>query len=145
MSPPESSPYRTQTDRAEKEPRDPCPCVVCGEEIRERALKGGPCWVRVPAPGSGGALTICEHSPDYHHHPDLGPESGHTFRVSVISRGSYAVAGIEGHTDAEEFMGPAMTLDVRAWNLPDALRRVSHRPLAAWFAADDNDGSGADQ
>lgn len=108
-------------------------CLICFAEIREKALKGGPCWVRVSSPGNT-AHTICEQSPDCHHHPDLGPESGHTFRVSVESRGSYAVAGVEGHTDAEDFSGPVMTVEVRAWDLPEAVRRASNYPLSVWFA-----------
>jgi hypothetical protein len=66
-----------------------------------------------------------------------GPEDGHTFRISVTSRGSYAVWP-EGdpepgpHSDAEEFMGPGFTLDVRAWNLQDAMAKAAQVPLGGW-------------
>lgn len=105
-------------------------CLECGAEIRERTLKSGPCWVRATGNGS---RTICEKSPNYRHYPNLGPESGHTFRISVDSRGSYAVVGVEGHTDSEDFMGPPMTVEVRAWNLPDAVRRAANLPVSVWF------------
>lgn len=108
-------------------------CVVCGVEVRERALKSGPVWC-----SSGpGAHTICEKSPDYHHHPDLGPESGHTFRVSVECRGSSSVVGVEGHTDAEDFEPLPRAVEVRAWNLTDALSRAANRPLSDWFPDED--------
>lgn len=113
-------------------------CLVCGEEIRERAFKSGPRWVRIPTRGNT-LLTICEHSPNYHHVPDLGPESGHTFRVSVESRGSYAVVGVEGHTDADHFEPLPGVVEVRAWNLNDALHRAAQRPLSAWFPTADTD------
>lgn len=110
--------------------RSPLSCLECHADIRERDLKSGPVWCSTGLV----AHTICERSPDHHHHPDLGPDSGHTFRVSVESRGSYAVVGVEGHHDADDFMGPVMTVEVRAWNLPDALRRACNYPLPSWWA-----------
>lgn len=103
-------------------------CVECHAEVILRDLKSGPLWCSTgPQPH-----TICERSPDHHHHPDEGPESGHTFRVSVTCRGSYGVVGVEGHTDEPEFTGPPMTVEVRAWNLSDALRRAQAVPFAVW-------------
>lgn len=66
-----------------------------------------------------------------------GPEDGHTFRITIESRGSYGVVGVSGHTDAEEFAGGARTVEVRAWDLPAALRKAAALPLATWFAEDD--------
>ena len=106
-------------------------CLFCGVAIRERPLKRGSTWCRTPGTADASRV-LCEPSPNGLHRPDAGPEDGHTFRVSVTSRGSYGIAGEEGHTDADEFMGPAMTLDVRAWNLPEALRRAAARPLSQW-------------
>lgn len=60
------------------------------------------------------------------------PEDGHTFRIRASSRGSYAVVG-EPHHDAAEFHDvEPFTLEVRAWDLPAALRRAAATPLAAW-------------
>lgn len=103
-------------------------CLECHAEVILRHLKSGPVWCST---GSG-PHTICERSPDYRHHPDEGPESGHTFRVSVTARSSFGVVGGEGHADAEDFTGPPWTVDVRAWNLADALRRASVVPFAVW-------------
>lgn len=66
------------------------------------------------------------------HHCLGGPEDGHTFRFSMTSRGSYGVVGQEGHTDAEWFTEEPWTLEVRAWNLTDALRKAAELPMSAW-------------
>lgn len=63
---------------------------------------------------------------------------GHTFFITVTSRGSYAVVGEPGHTDADHF-GPPMTVDVRAWDLPTALRKAAAVPLNEWGFEEDVD------
>jgi hypothetical protein len=63
------------------------------------------------------------------------PEAGHTFRLTAASRGSYAVSGIPGHTDAEwmpEDVAAPFAIEVRAWNLSDALAKAARLPLGAW-------------
>lgn len=67
--------------------------------------------------------------------PD-GPEDGHTFRITVSSRGSYGIVGVEGYTDASDF-GPPWTMDVRAWNLRDALRKALEAPFDTWDTGED--------
>lgn len=108
-------------------------CRFCGKAIRERTNRQGETvWTRT---GPTGPMVICEGSPnDYWHSPYRpdDPEQGHTFRIEVTSRGSYGVVGEEGHTDAEEFMGGPMTIDIRAWNLPDALRQAAAVFPAIW-------------
>lgn len=73
--------------------------------------------------------------PRYNARDDDSPEMGHTFHIEVASRGSYAVVGEPGHTDADHF-GPPMTLDVRAWDLPAALRKAAAVPLNEWGSDD---------
>lgn len=106
-------------------------CRFCGKAIRERVnSKGKTVWTRT---GPTGPMVICEHSPTHWHDPYRDdPEHGHTFRIEITSRGSYGVVGEEGHTDAEEFMGGPMTIDMRAWNLPDALRQAAAVFPAIW-------------
>jgi hypothetical protein len=58
------------------------------------------------------------------------PDDGHTFEISVAARGSYAVRG-EPHVDCEHF-GDPVTVQVRAWNLRDALLAAAATPLHAW-------------
>lgn len=65
-----------------------------------------------------------------------GPEAGHTFRISMSSRGSYSVVGEPGHRDAAEFDEPR-TVEVRAWNLREALLQAIDLPLSAWFPEED--------
>lgn len=61
----------------------------------------------------------------------MGPDDGHTFRLTVSSRGSYSVVGDEHPTDALDF-GTPWAMDVRAWNLPAALAKAAEKPLDAW-------------
>jgi hypothetical protein len=61
-----------------------------------------------------------------------GPDDGHTFRLEAHSRGSYGVVGQEGHTDADWLGEPPLTVEVRAWNLKDALRKALGLSLADW-------------
>lgn len=66
---------------------------------------------------------------------DTTPDEGHTFRIVVQSRMSSTVVGDEHHTDSDHF-GPGMLLDVRAWDLPSALRKAADFPLDAWDVDD---------
>jgi hypothetical protein len=61
--------------------------------------------------------------------PVGGPEDGHTFEISYRSRGSYRVVGDEQHHDAPGYSGPTHRVEVRAWNLRDALRRAAELPF----------------
>jgi hypothetical protein len=67
------------------------------------------------------------------------PEAGHTFRLKATSRGSYAHLTEDGttspHTDAEwmpEDVEDGFRIEVRAWNLRDALKKAASLPLSAW-------------
>jgi hypothetical protein len=64
------------------------------------------------------------------------PEDGHTFRLEVHVRGSYGLVGLTGRTDSDWMGEPPLTLEVRAWNLHDALRLAATRPLADWSVED---------
>jgi hypothetical protein len=57
------------------------------------------------------------------------PEDGHTFEISYRSRGSYTVTGDPEHRDAPDFDGFVHRVEVRAWNLRDALRRAAELPF----------------
>lgn len=59
-----------------------------------------------------------------------GPDDGHTFRISYQIRGSSMVVGDEHHTDAPAFSGIVTTVEVRAWDLKAALRKVLDMPFA---------------
>lgn len=116
-------------------------CLCCGLQIRLRPSKRGAFWVSVlPHPLTNSAV-ICPGPPVGSHRPNRGPEDGHTFRVRVESRGSYAVAGVEGHADAGDFEQLLVVVEVRAWNLRDALSRAAHHPLSTWFPDEDEDGT----
>lgn len=70
------------------------------------------------------------------------PEAGHTFRLQARSRGSYAHLTEDGttspHTDADwmptdvEEAEDGFRIEVRAWNLRDALTKAASLPLSAW-------------
>lgn len=57
------------------------------------------------------------------------PDDGHTFRLVFDIRPSSAVVG-EPYSDGPAFMGPAHVIEVRAWNLHDALVKASGLPFA---------------
>jgi hypothetical protein len=65
------------------------------------------------------------------------PEDGHTFRITVVSRGSSGIMG-EGdekphdYQDSPEFGDMVLTADVRAWSQAEALRRASEMELRDW-------------
>jgi len=61
-----------------------------------------------------------------------GPDDGHTFAISVRSRGSYRVVGEEHHHDSDWMGERPITLTVRAWNLPDAMRAAAAVGLNDW-------------
>lgn len=62
-----------------------------------------------------------------------GPADGHTFRIGVDVRGSFTITGEGRHRDAGEFDSLPQYVEVRAWNLSDALRKASEIPLGEWF------------
>lgn len=59
-----------------------------------------------------------------------GPDDGHTFEVCVRMRGSHAVVG-EPHTDSE-YWDDLGAVVIRAWSLPEAMRKAGALPLTAW-------------
>jgi hypothetical protein len=66
-----------------------------------------------------------------------GPEDGHTFRIKVNSRMASGIMGPgdkapHDYTDADWWGPEEWTLEVRAWNLPDALRAAAEQPLTEW-------------
>jgi len=64
-----------------------------------------------------------------------GPDRGHTFRIAVTSRGSSKVVGEEHYSDSNWWSEPYVQ-DVRAHNLPEAMRRAAERPLGSWETAE---------
>lgn len=60
-----------------------------------------------------------------------GPEHGHTFEVSVRSRGASTVIGSGIYSDAN-WWGDPLVMRVRAWNLADALAMASQIPFGEW-------------
>lgn len=56
-------------------------------------------------------------------------DEGHTFRISYESRMSSTVTGDEHHRDAPDFDGIVHTVEVRAWNLRDALKKAADLPF----------------
>lgn len=60
-----------------------------------------------------------------------GPDDGHTFRILFDIRGSYSVVGDAHHTDSTNFDGIYHVVEVRAWNLRDALRKAVDLPFEA--------------
>lgn len=67
------------------------------------------------------------------------PEDGHTFRITVVSRGSYAVEGVPGHKDAEWLEDDPFEIEVRAWDLKTALLKAVCRPLHEWLPEEKDD------
>ena len=73
---------------------------------------------------------------------DVGHDCGHTFTISVVSRGHYTVAHDPTHHDAPECAAGdymPMTIKVRAHNLRDALLLAAAEPLAEWVMPDEDE------
>lgn len=93
-------------------------------------------------------MRFCQRCKQWHpvegEHLCQTPKDGHTFRFTVQSRGSSRIwpegKGPGPYTDDPEFMGEPWTLEVRAWNLHDALRLAAEQPLNAWDMGEE-DGS----
>ena len=62
-----------------------------------------------------------------------GPADGHTFRVVFDIKPSYRIQDDDEYRDAEDFDQPQMSIDVRAWNLRDALLKAAELPLKDWL------------
>lgn len=60
------------------------------------------------------------------------PDQGHTFEITVQSRGSHKVVGDEHHTDSKEFYGDPWTIRARGWSLSEALKRAAEIPFHIW-------------
>ena len=60
-------------------------------------------------------------------------DRGHTWRISIEERGSSKVTGDEHHSDASEFNPLPTSVEVRAWNLSDALAQAAALPFSDWF------------
>lgn len=72
---------------------------------------------------------------------DEGPEDGHTFRLAITLRPSSKVVGEKTHHDADGFRPDGLQpIEVRAWNLQDALLKAAELPLSAWFPEEDDEG-----
>ena len=59
------------------------------------------------------------------------PDEGHTFRITVTSRGASKVVGEEHNTDANWWSDP-WTIEVREFSLAAALRKAARVPFATW-------------
>lgn len=69
------------------------------------------------------------------------PDDGHTFKIAVSCRGSYAVVGQPFH-DADYFLATPNEVEVRAWDLRTALRVAAELPFDEWFAPKDEARTG---
>ena len=74
---------------------------------------------------------------------DAGPKGGHTFRFRFDIRGSSRVVGDLEYTDAPDFMGPVHEVQIRAWNLREALRKAADLPFAALMGNEVSDDAPA--
>lgn len=91
--------------------------------------------------GSARRHSIYEWNLRKRYRPGHPPDEGHTFRISYESRGSYSVVGDEHHTDAPDFDGIVHTVEVRAWNLRDALKKAADLPFNVLIGEVDAGGS----
>lgn len=70
--------------------------------------------------------------------PYYPADEGHRFRISVALAGSSKVVGEEHHHDTEfDPDAEPMCIEVRAWNLSEALDKARRVPLDAWFPEND--------
>lgn len=65
------------------------------------------------------------------------PEDGHTFRITFDSRMASGIQAAEDseprdYRDADDFGGPPMHVEVRAWSLKAALLKAAEVPLRDW-------------
>lgn len=66
------------------------------------------------------------------------PADGHTWRIAVSERASTKVVSEDGHRDAERFTQLHNWVEVRAWDLSEALVRAAGLPLDSWFDEEDD-------
>lgn len=69
------------------------------------------------------------------------PEDGHTFRITVESRGASSIMGPDdtephSYADDPDFTGRPLHVEVRAHNQRDALRRATEMELRDWRLPD---------
>jgi hypothetical protein len=64
------------------------------------------------------------------------PGEGHEFQVSVTSRGYSSVVGVPGSGRLDDWVSEPVTVTVRAWDLPAALRLAAEVSLGDWFEDD---------
>jgi hypothetical protein len=107
-------------------------CLFCGVLLRESQGKRGTVWVNDEVQPDKGARVVCMSALGFHQ-PSRGPKDGHLFRVSVTSRG--VLGDGKGNYTECDWDGPPMVVEVRAWNLSDAVRRASFFPMNLWFAS----------
>lgn len=60
-------------------------------------------------------------------------DQGHTFEISIRSRGSYIVQGDEHHRDEPDFSGEPYVVQIRAWSLKEALEKAVDVPFEVWM------------
>lgn len=72
-----------------------------------------------------------------HDGQEVEADLGHTWRLTVESRASSAVVGDQHHHDAPEFTPLGRAVEVRAWNLRQALTAAAALPLQVWFDLDE--------
>lgn len=67
---------------------------------------------------------------------DEAPKEGHTFRISVSSRGTYSTPEAPFFIEAGYWEETPNVLEVRAWNLQEALNkaaRITSTDFGKWF------------
>ncbi len=99
---------------------DPIGVYLAGEFTHPEQLLGG-----TPPPADDNQATGVDVT------ATEGPDAGHLFRISVTGTMSFRVVGEPHHADADWESEP-WTVEVRAWSLPEAMRKAAELPLTAW-------------
>lgn len=86
--------------------------------------------------GEHGGFDICCGHPELHIPYVNAPDTGHLWRLIAFSKMSSKVVGEEHNTDSGSF-GPPLVAEVRAFDLPTALRKAATLPLREWIHPDE--------
>lgn len=90
------------------------------------------CDVAAHAVLAAALIAMTQESPAKLAHEET-PDDGHTFRISVTSRGAYTVLGDEHAHDAHGFDGEPMVVEVREHSLAAALHKAARVPFQIWM------------
>lgn len=114
-----ANPIHEETCRDEHDenetPESDWPCMLLANRVLAASDQGGAPTTTVTMEGAG-------------------PEAGHTFEVSVRSRGSSGV--LDGPKSDDDWWGEPSVLRVRAWNHNDAVAMAAQVPYPDWDTAE---------